>query len=124
MHSLWLTGRLLSRAIWNGISNLSSAADPNVQRKTDPHIISAVCGFPKERVFKRLIKGQFGDDAWFSAKSKSADVLGQNRDITFDMCIARAFINNNNDHVVPSCCSFMYHINSVFILVNQTCIAS
>lgn len=76
MHSLWLTGRLLSRAIWNGISNLSSAADPNVQRKSDPYIISAVCGFPKERVFKRLIKGQFGDDAWFTTKSKSADVLG------------------------------------------------
>ncbi|KAF2902119.1 hypothetical protein ILUMI_04068 [Ignelater luminosus] len=76
MHTLWLTGRLLSRAIWNGISNISTAADPNLQRKADPHIISAVCGFPKERRIQRLIKGQFGDDAWFTAKYKTADVLG------------------------------------------------
>lgn len=77
MHTLWLTGRLLSRAIWNGIANISTAADPNLQRKTDPHIVSAVCGFPKERMIQRLIKGQFGDDAWFTAKYKTADVLGQ-----------------------------------------------
>lgn len=76
MHTLWLTGRLLSRAIWNGISNISTAADPNLQRKTDPHFISAVCGFPKEKRIERLIKGQFGDDAWFTAKYKAADVLG------------------------------------------------
>ncbi|KAB0792936.1 hypothetical protein PPYR_12556 [Photinus pyralis] len=76
MHTLWLTSRLLSRAIWNGISNLSTAADANLQRKKDPQIISAVCGFPKERKIQRLIKGQFGDDAWFTAKYKTADVLG------------------------------------------------
>jgi protein phosphatase PTC7 len=77
MHSLWLTGRLISRAIFNGITNLSTAADPNIQRKTDPQLVSAVCGFSKERGIQRLIKGQFGDDAWFTAKHKSADVLGQ-----------------------------------------------
>lgn len=83
MHSLWLTGRLLSRAIWNGISNLSTAADPNIQRKPEPHFVSAVCGFSKERRrIHRLLKGQFGDDAWFTAKCKSADVLG-----TFSDCI-------------------------------------
>lgn len=76
MHTLWLTGRLLTRAIWNGISNFSQAAEGNVQRQTDPYLVSAVCGFPKEKVFKRLIKGQFGDDAWFTARSKSAEVLG------------------------------------------------
>ncbi|KAF5277329.1 hypothetical protein FQR65_LT16004 [Abscondita terminalis] len=76
MHTLWLTSRLLSRAIWNGISNLSTAADANLQRKKDPHFISAVCGFPKERKIQRLIRGQFGDDAWFTAKFKTADVLG------------------------------------------------
>ncbi|KAJ8986176.1 hypothetical protein NQ317_005650 [Molorchus minor] len=75
MHSLLVTGRFLSRAIWNGIANIS-ATDPSVQRKTDPHLISAVCGFSKERKFQRLIKGQFGDDAWFTAKYKTADVLG------------------------------------------------
>ncbi|KAJ3645640.1 hypothetical protein Zmor_023281 [Zophobas morio] len=76
MHSLWLTGRLISRAIFNGITNFSTAADPNVQRTPDPQLVSAVCGFPKERGIQRLIKGQFGDDAWFTAKHKSADVLG------------------------------------------------
>ena len=76
MHTLWLTSRLLSRAIWNGISNLSTAADANLQRKKDPQFISAVCGFSKERKIQRLIKGQFGDDAWFTAKYKTADVLG------------------------------------------------
>lgn len=87
MHTLWLTGRLLSRAIWNGISNISTAADPNVQRKPDPHIVSAVCGFSKERRIQRLIKGQFGDDAWFTAKYKSADVLGS---LFGDVCCFRA----------------------------------
>lgn len=86
MHSLWLTGRLLSRAIWNGISNISTAADPNIQRKPDPHIVSAVCGFSKERRIQRLIKGQFGDDAWFTAKYKSADVLGSFSESTFFAC--------------------------------------
>lgn len=76
MHSLWLTGRLLTRAIFNGINNLSSAADPNLQRKPDPYIISAVCGFSKERRIQRLVKGQFGDDAWFTARHKASDVLG------------------------------------------------
>ncbi|XP_018333385.1 protein phosphatase PTC7 homolog [Agrilus planipennis] len=75
MHTLWLTGRLLSRAILNGISNLS-AADPNIQRKSEPYIVSAVCGFSKDRKLQRLIKGQFGDDSWFTAKYKTADVLG------------------------------------------------
>ncbi|XP_045476587.1 protein phosphatase PTC7 homolog [Harmonia axyridis] len=76
MHSLWLTGRLLSRAVWNGIANISSAADPNINRKSEPYLVSAVCGFSKERKIQRLIKGQFGDDAWFTTRYKSADVLG------------------------------------------------
>lgn len=87
MHSLWLTGRLLTRALWNGISNFSQAADCNVQHKTDPYIVSAVCGFPKERIFKRLIKGQFGDDAWFSTRTKTAEVLGTVHLIHFDSII-------------------------------------
>lgn len=76
MHTLWLTGRLLSRAVWNGIANISSAADPNIQRKSEPQLVSAVCGFSKEKKIHRLVKGQFGDDAWFSVKHKTADVLG------------------------------------------------
>ncbi|XP_056631741.1 protein phosphatase PTC7 homolog isoform X2 [Diorhabda carinulata] len=75
MHSLLVTGRLLSRAFWNGIANVSTATDPNIHKKTEPQLISAVCGFSKERRIQRLIKGQFGDDAWFTAKYKTADVL-------------------------------------------------
>lgn len=76
MHSLWLTGRLLSRAIFNGITNFATSADPNVQKRAEPQLVSAVCGFSKEKNARRLIKGQFGDDAYFTAKYKSADVLG------------------------------------------------
>lgn len=77
MHSLLVTGRLISRAFWNGIANVSATSDPNIHRKPESQLISAVCGFSKERKIQRLIKGQFGDDAWFTAKYKSADVLGK-----------------------------------------------
>ncbi|KAH1025540.1 hypothetical protein HUJ05_010248 [Dendroctonus ponderosae] len=77
MHSLFVTGRLISRALFNGIHNFSTATDPKLQQKTEPHLVSAVCGFSKERRIQRLVKGQFGDDAWFSAKYKSTDVLDQ-----------------------------------------------
>ncbi|KAF5306839.1 hypothetical protein FQA39_LY00069 [Lamprigera yunnana] len=76
MHTVWLTSRLLSRAIWNGLANLTAAAEANVQRNKEPRMVSAVCGFPKERTIPRLIQGQFGDDAWFTARYKTADVLG------------------------------------------------
>ncbi|XP_050311420.1 protein phosphatase PTC7 homolog [Anthonomus grandis grandis] len=76
MHSLFVTGRLLSRALLNGIHNFSTATDPKLQQKTEPHLVSAVCGFSKERKIQRLVNGQFGDDAWFKVHHKSADVLG------------------------------------------------
>lgn len=76
MHSLFVTGRLISRALLNGIHNFSTAADPKLQQKTEPHLVSAVCGFSKERKIQRLVKGQFGDDAWFTARYKATDVLG------------------------------------------------
>lgn len=71
----------MSRALWNGICNYSNCADPNVSaicnRKREPHIVSAVSGFPKELAHARLRKGQFGDDSWFFAKYRTADVLGK-----------------------------------------------
>ncbi|XP_017778075.1 PREDICTED: protein phosphatase PTC7 homolog [Nicrophorus vespilloides] len=77
MHSLWLTGRLLSRAIWNGIANISSSTvDPALQKRADPQLVSAVCGFSKDKKIERLVHGQFGDDAWFTSKTKNADILG------------------------------------------------
>lgn len=78
MHTLWLTSRLLSRALWNGIANLSIAADPNLHKRNELHLVSAVCGFSKENTrTQRLINGQFGDDAWFVQRTKSSDILGQ-----------------------------------------------
>ena len=82
MQSIGWTGRLLSRALWNGITNCSSnssesGAASNQQKKREPHFLSVVCGFPKDFAQAKQKKGQFGDDAWFSAKIKSADVLGR-----------------------------------------------
>lgn len=78
MHSIIWTGRVLSRALWSGITNYSQCSvEPNVNKKRDSHLVSAVCGFPKQFVNARLRKGQFGDDAWFSAKFKTADVIGK-----------------------------------------------
>lgn len=77
MHSLWLTGRLISRALWNGISNVASAAEPGGRRGPEPQLVSAVCGFSKDRRARCLVRGQFGDDAWFTAKYMASDVLGK-----------------------------------------------
>lgn len=76
MHTLWLTGRLLTRAVLNGIANITTAADPNHRRRHEAQLVSAVCGFAKDKKIQRLIRGQFGDDAWFTAKYKCNDVLG------------------------------------------------
>lgn len=74
---MWLTGRLISRALWNGISNVASVAEPGGQRRPEPQLVSAVCGFSKDRRVRQLVKGQFGDDAWFTTRYKSTDVLGK-----------------------------------------------
>ncbi|XP_073982119.1 protein phosphatase PTC7 homolog [Rhodnius prolixus] len=78
MQSITWTGRILSRALWNGISNYSNCSETNLglYKKREPHILSVVSGFPKELPKSKFKKGQFGDDAWFTAKVKSADVLG------------------------------------------------
>ena len=92
MQSIVWTGRLLSRALWNGISNYSNCAEPNVNRRHESRIVSAVCGFPKELAHARLKKGQFGDDAWFIAKYKSADVIGKyNAFAAIYMCCVEPF---------------------------------
>lgn len=75
MQSLFWTGRLVSHALWNRVASFSNAPETAAAKK--PQLLSAACGFPKEFSKRtRLQKGKFGDDAWFSAKWKSADVLG------------------------------------------------
>lgn len=76
MQSIFWTGRVLSRAIRNGLSSLSSAAELNVSNKKHPYLVSVVCGFPKDIANGRTHKGQFGDDAWFSTQFNNADVIG------------------------------------------------
>lgn len=76
MHAINWTGRLLSRAIWNGISNYTACAEPNVNKHREASFVLAVCGFPKDFARGRVRKGQFGDDAWFSAKFKAVEVIG------------------------------------------------
>ncbi|XP_014367429.1 protein phosphatase PTC7 homolog [Papilio machaon] len=76
MQSIFWTGRVLSRAIRNGLSSLNSAAELNVSNKKHPYLVSVVCGFPKDIANGRTHKGQFGDDAWFSTQFSNADVIG------------------------------------------------
>lgn len=77
MQQIVTTGRLISRALWNGFTNLSPTNTEHVNKKREPSFLYAVCGFPKESSRKHHpIKGKFGDDAWFSAKGKATDVLG------------------------------------------------
>lgn len=76
MQSIFWTGRLLSRALRNGLSSFSSAAELTVSKTNHPYLVSVVCGFPKDIANGRTRKGQFGDDAWFSINSNNADVIG------------------------------------------------
>lgn len=76
MQQIVTTGRLISRALWNGFSNLSPSSSEHVNKKREPSFLYAVCGFPKDSSRKLPIQGKFGDDAWFSAKGKATDVLG------------------------------------------------
>ena len=47
-----------------------------MNKRREASFISAVCGFPKDFTRGRIRKGQFGDDAWFSAKFKTVEVIG------------------------------------------------
>lgn len=76
MQSIYWTGRLLTRTIWNGITNYSTCPDHGLVKSREASLVSGVCGFPKTYQPGHLIKGQFGDDAWFSAKFKAAEVIG------------------------------------------------
>jgi len=77
MQQIVTTGRLISRALWNGFTNFAPSNSEHVNKKREPSFLYAVCGFPKESSRKHPpVKGKFGDDAWFSAKGKATDVLG------------------------------------------------
>lgn len=79
MQSVFWTGRVLSRALRNGLASISSATELSVSSKRQPYLVSVVCGFPKDIANGRTRKGQFGDDAWFSTNFNNADVIGMYR---------------------------------------------
>lgn len=53
-----------------------------MNKRREASFVSAVCGFPKDFARGRIRKGQFGDDAWFSAKFKAVEVIGKVLDET------------------------------------------
>lgn len=64
--------RALSRILKN---KFSTFLDP-LQKSSQPHFISVVCGFPKDLRNKYKL-GKFGDDAWFTSSNSVADVIGK-----------------------------------------------
>lgn len=77
MQSIYWTGRLISRAIWNGLSNYSTCSDHTITKKREVSLVSGICGFPKNFTEGRIRRGQFGDDAWFCGKFKALEVIGK-----------------------------------------------
>lgn len=77
MQSLTWTGRLISRALWNSLTN-NKANDPsNTRTKKEPYLFSAVSGIPKDISNNKMFQlNKYGDDAYFTAKYRTADVLG------------------------------------------------
>jgi len=111
MQSIYWTGRLLSRALWNGIASYSSSysaeQQPNVivagnSKRCEASLVSAVCGFPKDFARGRIRRGQFGDDAWFTAKFKAAEVIGK----TSKMLVNIFFFFSAADRFLLSSISF------------------
>lgn len=78
MQSLTWTGRLISRALWNSLTN-NKANDPsNTRTKKEPYLFSAVSGIPKDISNNKMFQlNKYGDDAYFTAKYRTADVLGK-----------------------------------------------
>lgn len=76
MQSVLVYGRLLTRALVSGIYSHSSTEVGRGKREKEPYLLSAWSGFPKDFSSSLVRRGQFGDDACFIARHKSADVLG------------------------------------------------
>ena len=73
MQSICLTGRALSRVLFNKFSTL---IEPHLS-KSQPHFVSVVCGFPKDLLNSKYKLGKFGDDSWFMTTTRTADVIGK-----------------------------------------------
>lgn len=74
MQSSMITLRALSRIMRR---QLCSLVETSALQREQPHLISVVCGFPKDLRSKYRL-GKFGDDSWFSCtNNKVADVIGK-----------------------------------------------
>uniref|UniRef100_A0A2P2HYR4 Protein phosphatase n=1 Tax=Hirondellea gigas TaxID=1518452 RepID=A0A2P2HYR4_9CRUS len=98
MQTLVSYGRLLSRAIANGVFSVSSSGSasssvPNSQQQSVSNsspstssicqsarkrirLLTAVSGFPKNQGPDRVRPGKFGDDAYFVARHQLGEVIG------------------------------------------------
>lgn len=79
MQSLTWTGRLISRALWNSLTN-NKANDPANSRTNgkEAQLFSAASGIPKDFSNHKMFQlNKYGDDAYFTARYKTADVLGK-----------------------------------------------
>lgn len=77
MQSVTLYGRLLARAIVTGFHN-EFQIKPREKPK-ELHLVTGTSGFSKSAIPKSelLRKWTFGDDAYFIARNKVADVIGK-----------------------------------------------
>ncbi|KAI5694787.1 hypothetical protein M8J76_007080 [Diaphorina citri] len=78
MQSLTWTGRLISRALWNSLTNNKANEPSNAKTiKKEAKLFSAVSGIPKDFSNNKMFQlNKYGDDAYFTARYKTADVLG------------------------------------------------
>lgn len=85
MQSVTLYGRLLARAIVTGFHN-EFQIKPREKPK-ELHLVTGTSGFSKSAIPKSelLRKWTFGDDAYFIARNKVADVIGKLKYFFFEI---------------------------------------
>ncbi|KAK7505984.1 hypothetical protein BaRGS_00002706 [Batillaria attramentaria] len=77
MQSVALYGRLVARAIVAGIHNEFQLKTPARDQKQPLHLVTGLSGFSKPVAKNSVLKKwTFGDDAYFIARNKVADVIG------------------------------------------------
>ena len=78
MQSGALYGRLVARALVAGIHNEFQLKPGSAQQKQPLHLVTGSSGFSKSVAKTSVLnKWTFGDDAYFIARSKAADVIGR-----------------------------------------------
>lgn len=126
MQCVLFYGRVLSRAVANGIYNVGSAASPlpnNSQQQqvstntssSPPSIeptsnrftlLTAVSGFPKNHGPGRVRPGKFGDDAYFVAKHQLGDVIGKYYKVYIDVYFSTVYILSFTYYLLLLNCTF------------------